>query len=35
MGDYQGGGSYVASGCLDEDGYDNKCYVADGRICDK
>ena len=35
MGNYQGSGSYVASGCLDEDGDDNKCYMTDGRVCDK
>ena len=35
MGDYQGGGSYVASGCLDEDGYDNKFYMIDRGICNE
>lgn len=33
MGDYQSCGSYVASGSLNEDGYDDKCYVAYGRVC--
>lgn len=35
MSNYQGSGSYVASGCLNEDGYNNKCHVANGRICDE
>lgn len=35
MGDYQGGSSYVASGCLNENSYDDKCYVANGGVCDK
>ena len=35
MGDCQGSGSYVASGCLDKDGDDNERYMTDGRICDE
>ena len=35
MGSYQGGGSYVASRCLDENNYNNTCYVADRRVCDE
>ena len=35
MGDYQGGGPYVASRCLDKDSYDDKCYMAYRRVCNK
>lgn len=35
MCNYQGCSSYVASGCLDEDGYDDECYVANRGVCDE
>lgn len=35
MGNHKGGCSYVASRCLDKDGYDDECYMAHRGVCDE